>query len=39
VCIGKKRKAYKMVCKPEGKYQPEDVGVDWKIILKRILGK
>jgi hypothetical protein len=37
---GEIRNAYKiLVGKPEGKRPLEDEGLDWKIILKWILGK
>jgi hypothetical protein len=38
--MGKMTNAYKiLVCKPEGRVESEDMGVDVKIILKWILGK
>jgi hypothetical protein len=37
---GEIRNAYEIsVGKPEGKYHVEDLGVDGRIILERILGK
>jgi hypothetical protein len=40
VCMGDMENAYKiLIGNLKGRDHPEDLGIDWRIILKWILGK